>query len=231
MNINDYVLVCEACVENGKLGTRRKVQGLITKGRKRTITSTEENRIIFFMFDCLTMEEWENKKCETSYTQRRNTVKVICKGSSIFKPGLYYIVEGNDTITMKKIVAGELNLGYEGIVIKPADHLYEWKRSWNWMRYKEAKTADLRVVDYVEGTGKYSGKMGALVCTGNVEGKSVLVQVGQGFSDLERQLDYVEAHFLDNIAEVTYNEVSHNNSLTIPIFIGIRHDKEDSDNA
>jgi ATP-dependent DNA ligase len=240
---NLYTLVTECCVGYGQLGDRRLVQGLITKGRKGTISVEEQESLVFFAFDYLTAEEWQTRVCTTPYAERRQLLGWHLSTDSMLldllnsdgEPGYpvaeakYWCITGKENI--QATLASELSKGFEGIVVKSPDHLYEWKRSWNWMRYKEAKTADLRVVDYEYGTGKYEGQLGALVCSGVIGDTVVEVRVGQGFSDDQRSNKAWYENLVGKIVEITYNEVTVNNSLSIPVFIGARHDKEDSDNA
>jgi DNA ligase-1 len=224
------VLVTEACVQDGRLGTRRLVQGLITKGRKGTIRDSEQQQLTFYCFDILTMEEWNTKICTTNYNERQLWLTDILSAFPAEYFQLVHSIKTSSAGVIKTFLDEQLRLGYEGIVVKPKYHYFEWKRSWNWMRFKEAKTADLKIIGIEEGTGKYAGQLGAFLCTGSVEGKDVVVKVGQGFTEAHRELLY-NTKYIGSIIEVTYNEVTVNNSLSIPLFIDFRHDKEDSDNA
>ena len=76
--------------------------------------------------------------------------------------------------------------GYEGIMIKKLDAPYECKRSTFWMKWKPVITVDLEVVDIEEGTGRNAGRLGALVCEGVDEDRTIRVNVGSGLSDSDR---------------------------------------------
>jgi len=95
--------------------------------------------------------------------------------------------EGHDQ--MNRYAQDAVKAGFEGIMIKNLDAPYECKRSDFWMKYKPVHDYDLTVVAVEEGTGKNTGKMGALVCEGRDQDKFIQVNVGSGFSDRERQ-DY-----------------------------------------
>jgi len=119
-------------------------------------------------------------------------------------------------------------MGYEGLVLKYPEHKYTFKRSKDWIKVKEVKHADLRVVDIREGTGKYKGMIGGLVCVGEVEGHRVRVAVGSGLSDIQRSLDDIE--FIQETVEVLYNTVIQDSvtlewSLFLPRFVQVRFDK------
>ena len=45
----------------------------------------------------------------------------------------------------------------------------------------------LTVVDVEEGTGRNEGKLGAIICEGTDDGKSIRVNVGSGFTDSDRE--------------------------------------------
>lgn len=115
-----------------------------------------------------------------------------------------------------------LEKGYEGLVLKDKHSKYEFRRSPAWYKVKESKTLDLPVVDYVEGTGKYEGMLGALKCV--YHGKTV--KVGTGFTDEERK------EFWKNpprLIEVGYQQESSKGSLRHPRFLRVREDKAEHD--
>jgi len=95
--------------------------------------------------------------------------------------------EGHDI--MRRFAEDAVAQGFEGIMIKSLDAPYLCKRSDSWLKYKPVYDYDLKVVAVEEGTGKNTGKMGALVCEGTDQDKFIRVNVGSGFSDIQRQ-DY-----------------------------------------
>jgi len=76
--------------------------------------------------------------------------------------------------------------GYEGIMIKDPLAIYECKRSTAWLKLKPFIEVSLTVVATEEGTGRNLGKLGALICEGEDDGKRIRVNVGSGFTDLHR---------------------------------------------
>jgi len=79
--------------------------------------------------------------------------------------------------------------GYEGIMIKDPNAVYECKRSVAWLKLKPYIEVSLTVIAVEEGTGRNVGKLGALICEGEDNGKHIKVNVGSGFSDSNRD-DY-----------------------------------------
>jgi DNA ligase-1 len=71
-------------------------------------------------------------------------------------------------------------------MIKDVDAPYECKRSHSWLKAKPFIEVTLEVVGFEEGTGRNAGKLGALVCCGQDDGKDIRVNVGSGFTDDHR---------------------------------------------
>jgi DNA ligase-1 len=76
--------------------------------------------------------------------------------------------------------------GFEGIMIKDPNSLYECKRTVSWMKSKPFIEVSLTVTAVEEGTGRNKDKLGALVVEGTDDGKYIVVNVGSGFSDEQR---------------------------------------------
>jgi DNA ligase-1 len=79
-----------------------------------------------------------------------------------------------------------IEAGYEGIMIKDPNAIYECKRSASWLKQKPFIEVSLTVKAVEEGTGKNLGKLGALICEGEDDGKVIHVNVGSGFTDDQR---------------------------------------------
>ena len=121
----------------------------------------------------------------------------------------------------KKMVAE----GFEGIMIKDPDSKYECKRSTSWLKQKPFIEVSLTVIETEEGTGRNAGKMGALVCEGIEDGKTIKVNVGSGFSDKDRD-EFWECKVDGQVVEVRADAVTHNQdgtySLRFPRFLRFR---------
>jgi DNA ligase-1 len=113
---------------------------------------------------------------------------------------------------------------YEGILIKDPEAPYECKRSVAWLKLKPFIEVSLAVTAVEEGTGRNVGKLGALVCRGRDDGKDIVVNVGSGFTDDNRDSYWRERDSLiGNIAEVRADAVTQNQdgtySLRFPRFL------------
>jgi DNA ligase-1 len=122
-----------------------------------------------------------------------------------------------------KAVAG----GYEGIMIKDPEAGYECKRSVAWLKLKPFIEVSLTVTGFEEGTGRNVGKLGALVCEGEDDGKRINVNVGSGFTDSDRDIFWNNADsVIGDIVEVRADAVTQNQdgtySLRFPRFLRFR---------
>jgi DNA ligase-1 len=113
--------------------------------------------------------------------------------------------------------------GYEGIMIKSPQAPYENKRTTHWLKQKPYIEVSLVVVGLQEGTGKNEGKLGALVCQGEDDGKFITVNVGSGFTDSERDEFWAESGLIiDLTVEVRADAITQNQdgtySLRFPRF-------------
>ena len=105
--------------------------------------------------------------------------------------------------------------------------MYECKRTVSWLKQKPYIEVSLSVVDLEEGTGKNVGKLGALVCEGVDDGKEIRVNVGSGFTDIDRDSFWTDrGRVVGNIVEVRADAVTQNQdgtySLRFPRFKGFR---------
>lgn len=113
--------------------------------------------------------------------------------------------------------------GYEGVMIKDVDAPYECKRSHSWLKAKPFIEVTLEIVGYEEGTGKNAGRLGALVCAGQDDGKDIKVNVGSGLTDEQRISFWADrSNLAGSLVEVRADAVTQNQdgtySLRFPRF-------------
>lgn len=205
--------------ENFRIGT-----GIINSD-----ASTKEE-IKFVIFDCFPKDELKDGKSKDKYSKRKQQLlyynaEIKVKGLTNIEivPMMY---EGTDTSEIMKGLDYASEHDWEGCMINK-DTVYECKRTTNLIKVKKFFSADLEVVDVLEGEGRLKGTLGALV----VKYKNNTVNVGSGYDDETRKYIWDNREdMIGKIIEVKYKEVSKDKktgleSLQFPIFKNCRFDK------
>jgi DNA ligase-1 len=127
----------------------------------------------------------------------------------------------------KEINAAAIAGGYEGIMLKDPKAAYECKRNTAWLKLKPFIEVSLEVVDFEEGTGRNAGRLGAIICEGEDDGRRIRVNVGSGFSDSDRDSYWTgRDQMVNKIVEVRADAVTQNQdgtySLRFPRFLKFR---------
>lgn len=157
----------------------------------------------------------------TCTSEMVNTLDKIC--SEYSNPSLTVVkqelIENNFEAIVKKTEEYVLQ-GYEGSMLRNAETHYVWDRTDDLLKYKFFEEVDLEVVDVFEGTGKNIGKAGGIICRGVVDGFNIVVRVGSGFKDKDREEIWKRRNFYKGKkAEIKYQNVTDDNtSLRFPVF-------------
>jgi DNA ligase-1 len=117
--------------------------------------------------------------------------------------------------------------GFEGIMIKSMDAPYVCKRADYWMKWKPVISVDLEIVGFEQGTGRNAGRLGAIICEGEDNGRRIRVNVGSGLSDSNRDEYWLaRTDLLGHLVEVQADAVTQNQdgtySLRFPRFLRFR---------
>lgn len=131
---------------------------------------------------------------------------------------------------LERYAKNMVNAGLEGIMIKDITAPYECTRNTHWMKWKPVHDYDLTVIGIEEGSGKNSGRMGALICEGIEDNKHITVNVGSGYTDEERQSYWDDKDsVIGQTAVVMADAITQNRdgsySLRFPRFKTFRDDK------
>ena len=98
--------------------------------------------------------------------------------------------------------------GFEGIMIKDLDAPYVCKRNVAWLKQKPFIEVSLTIVGIEPGTGKNEGKMGAVICEGEDDGKFIRVNVGSGWTDDQRS--EITDEVIGQVLEVRADAITRN---------------------
>lgn len=192
---------------------------LMKQARRKT--DVESSDSVFYAFDILPLADFRRGYWNAQQHKRSATLEemrpVFDKMSSVQL--LPYIIVDLDTAEGKdqfhRYCKDMVDSGKEGVMIKSMDAPYESRRGNFWCKYKPVYTYDLKVVAVEEGTGKNLGRMGALVCEGTEEGKFIRVNVGSGFTDIQRDDYWVNQNFvIGRIAEIAADAITQNQNST-----------------
>lgn len=119
--------------------------------------------------------------------------------------------------------------GEEGIMVKDINSLYEFKRSYLMLKMKEFYTADLRIIDCIEGTKgtKYEGSLGAILVSDDDKISGKLMGGWDDEEGLAMWFRHKRGEMVGNIVECIYLEITADNSLRHGVFVNERPDKNE----
>jgi len=121
--------------------------------------------------------------------------------------------------------------GYEGVMIKDQQAVYECKRSHAWLKAKPFIEVTLKVVAVEEGTGRNEGRLGAIIVEGEDDGYNYHLNCGSGFTDSQRDQFWTDrANLIGSLVEIradarTQSQDSDTYSLRFPRFKTFRSDE------
>lgn len=96
-----------------------------------------------------------------------------------------------------------------------------------WYKFKVEQTSDLVILGFTAGTGKYKGKIGAIICGAIVSGK--LTEVAKVSGMVEEIRFSLTNEDIGRIVEVRYQEIASRGKLRHPRFVRFRNDKVEPD--
>jgi hypothetical protein len=212
---------------------RQTGNGILNKANKGTISAEQAAMVHATVWDLIPYVQFVDGYCGTPYAKRYSTLQAIVDKQKSAGKKIWNVTS---TIVQtleeaQEIFQGYLAEGYEGIILKDGNGVWEDKRAKHQIKFKGELECDLKIVAIEEGTGKYAGMLGAIVCESS-DGK-IKVNVGSGFNDAHRK--NLGSEILDKIVAIKYNSRIKNKlgdeSLFLPIFIEIRDDKDIADNS
>lgn len=211
----------------------KSFQDLMKQVHRKDNVQAQDARLM--LFDVVPLVEFKAGKSVMGQRRRSNMLK---NWQNIFNDsGCIDIVPQQefdldvltDEVLFKDYNKEMVEAGFEGIMIKSVDAPYECKRSTSWLKQKPFIEVSLSVTAVEEGTGRNVGKLGAIVCEGVDDDKTIVVNVGSGFTD-EQRAEFWEAKdsLIGQVVEVRADAATRSQdsedtwSLRFPRFLRFR---------
>lgn len=203
-------------------------QDLMKQARRKKNANAKD--AVLNLFDVIPLDAFKEKSWSFSQQMRSKLLAAWYEDNAEDLEHVtvlgYEVVDLDTTAGYKRFL--ELNKtavdgGYEGVMLKDVDAPYECKRSHSWLKMKPFIEVTLEITDLEEGTGKNAGRLGALVCSGQDDGKDITVNVGSGLTDEQRISFWADRNRLvGSLVEVRADAVTQNQdgtySLRFPRF-------------
>ena len=239
MELGDIVFDGELLIQDseGNPIDRQTGNGILSKSIKDTMSVSEATQVHATLWDTIPLPNFMEGKFDTPYSVRFSDLKSFVEVMSRRDQFSKYVSLVNSQLAIdydsaEKIFKEFLEKGEEGIILKSQDGIWEDKRSKNQIKFKGELETDLLITGFEQGTGKYEGMLGAVICESS-DGV-IKVNVGSGFNDEQRKSLQGE-DLVGKVVAVKYNarikNKSGEESLFLPIFVEVREDKTVADSA
>jgi DNA ligase-1 len=227
----NFILDGEVCMVN-KNGAE-DFQGIMKEIRRKDHTIANPK---FLVFDCLTIEEFDNHKGTSELYERldRQPIRQINASNYLTLTQVEQVLINTEAEFTEMVKDAELN-GYEGIMVRKNSG-YEGTRSHNLLKVKKFHDAEYTVLECVNGTIRWTenGQQVEKECLSSIiiEHKGYRVSVGSGFSKDQREY-YLNRHneLIGKTVTIQYFEESQNvnggYSLRFPVIKHIYNNGRD----
>ena len=228
-NIDDFE---RSCVLDGEM-VSTSFQALMKQVHRKDDVKASD--AVLMLFDMLPLSEFQAGKSVLGQRRRSNLLQSFkgifdkCGNIGVVPQEEVDLNEYAGELLFKEYNKNAIDSGYEGIMIKDVDAKYECKRSASWLKQKPFIEVSLTVTAFEEGTGRNQGKLGALVCEGVDDGKRIVVNVGSGFTDSDREEYWMgKESMVGQVVEVRADAITQNQdsedaySLRFPRFLRFR---------
>lgn len=231
--------------ENGKILPRKVGNGIINKAIKGTISEEEAKMVRAQLWDVIPLSEFQAGVSKQVYLDRFNSLLQSINAASPKQEDAtatalaghkkkYWAIPCkivNNLPEAQSHFEELLSSGEEGTILKNYNSLWEDTRSKHLVKFKAEKDADLEVIGWNPGTGKFEGMVGSLICA--TSDRLVEASVSGFPDDLRAEITRDIDSWVGSIVSVLYNErISSKDknragidSLFLPRFMERRFDK------
>lgn len=196
------------------------------------------DQLQFVVFDLVTQQDFDAKLCTMIQQDRFKHLSQIFKGTTYADSPQSKVVLSNTRIAKNLEEAYDIfdywvGKGLEGVIFKKIEGLYEFDRTFSWIKLKPSESDDLKIIgmELGDAQNKWAGKCGALVVERtDKSGKKVHVNVKSGLLDHDHSTIYCEGdkilwkqpdtgEFINikgKVIEVVYDHETEDGSLRFP---------------
>jgi ATP-dependent DNA ligase len=218
--------------DDGRFLDRKTGNGILNQCVKGTIEPNDTANIHIVLYDIIDYNAFVVGKSDIKYIDRYQQLTDVCFGvNASCSLVLNRIV--NNLEQAQEVFQEYYAMGEEGIILKNLNGIWEDKRSKGLIKFKGELEADFEVIGWEEGTGKNTGRMGALTIASS--DRQIVCNVGTGFSDEQRD-KYTKEYMVGKIVSIKYNAKVQDKKgsvgkLFLPVFIEERLDKSEADHS
>lgn len=221
----------ELVFDFGDLHNRQTGNGLGNKAIRGTISPDEAEGMVVVAWDIIPLNEFKRGFFDYGYDFR---FQILEEKQTRLNPPRLRIVKSVVAVNWDEVntaFAEHLSSGEEGVIVKNFNAPWENKRSKHMQKLKAELDAELRIVGFLEGNGKFEGMIGSIIM--ETDDKKIRVNVS-GMSDAFRE-EITENfdEYEGKVATVKYNAVIQSKSkvqasLYLPRLVTVRLDKDET---
>ena len=229
-------------INDNKGSTKDKLASELT--RKLAEYDETDKKLKLVIWDYVFYEGWIKGESIVPYYARFDVL-------NLFESEHVKIVEHQNVNSFEEaqeFYKEQIDNGYEGAVLKNRSMIWKNHTSTEMIKMKSERVCELKVVGIENGTGKYKGGVGSLICASSCN--KLIVNVGSGLNDYERGFkrkdindsskgliyddSFDSISYIGMIISVKFNELISSQSkdtysLFLPRFMSFRIDKNEAD--
>lgn len=218
-------LICDEVEGANSTEIRYKSNGLLN-------SLTPPENVTFYMWDYLTLEEFENGNSKTPYKERfefvwRLTESLESDTLTVVRTRVIDNIE-----TANEYLNTWLKEGEEGAVLKNCDAVFKNGTSAEQIKLKPEIEVEVRCIAFTEGNGKFKDTFGAIVFKTDdelIQGKVSGISDSERVEIFKNSSKYLNKVFTVKATALTKSEDSEIYALMHPRFNGFREDKDYTD--
>lgn len=225
--------------KDGKVLPRKTGNGILNSVLQTGESPAGDYELVYVCWDAVALADIIIGRGTTPYRDRLKSLRDGVDSLNQYSetPVGFFIVETREITNKEEAIAHNKEVmakGGEGTVIKSADMVWFDGDNPLQVKMKLYFEVDLKIIDFIEGTGKNVGRLGAFVVA--TEDGGLVSGVGTGIKDSQRKEFWEDrANLKDKIISVGANDIISSKtdasvlSLFLPRFTALRLDKNVAD--